>query len=139
VFTLEAPRILNTSVSLLQYYAAQNPARPVTPPGASTVSATGPVTPDPVKGPPNFDPDTTYTSFVKEEIVTAMLACTVSIKADESLTIAASSMDFVKMNALYPAASSRMSFQIKGADLIAYQQGRITRPEAVSKITQTKF
>lgn len=150
VFTLQIPQILNTSLRVFQMYAAQNSARPSTPvspvsvPGM--VNATGGVvSPDPIKAPPtipaNFDPDETYTSFVKEEIVTAMLdhSSALNIKPEETLTIAASSIDFASSNALYPASSSRMSFQIKGADLVAFHQGRITRVEAVSKITQTKF
>lgn len=153
VFTLQIPQILNTSLRLFQMYAAQNNALRPAPPvaGASpvsapgTVGATGVVAPDPVKAlptiPANFDPDETYTVFVKDEIVTAMLdhSTALNITPEQSLTIAASSIDFSSGNALYPAASSRMSFQIKGADLMAFHQGRITRAEAVSKITQTKF
>jgi hypothetical protein len=145
VFTLQVPQILNTSLRLFQMYAAQNSAMRAAPAGdASKVSANRVVAPDPI-GPPtipaNFDPDETYTTFVKDEIVTAMLdhSSALNIKPGEYLTIAASSIDFASGNALYPASSSRMSFQIKGDDLAAFHQGHITRVEAVSKITQTKF
>ena len=121
MFTLQVPQILNTSLRLFQMYT-QNMTRPAAPgvAGANNVASTSLVAPDPIKPPlvpTNFDPDAAYTAFVKEEIVTAMLdhSTALNIKPEEYLTIAASSIDLSSGNALYPASSSRMSFQIKGS------------------------
>jgi hypothetical protein len=125
--------------------AASQPAGPGKPIGSVTPMG-GVVQADPMVGSqppglPSANPDEMYAKFVRESLIDVVLDSSriLSIKAGQSLTVAAIPVNVVYRNPLYGNQSRQLILSIKGEDLDAFHQGKITRDEAKQKIVETRF
>jgi len=143
VFDVQIPLILQTGLALLQRQlekskpgqpVAEGPARV-----ASTTVADDVMTKSPVVA-AGFDPDREYTAYVREGLLDAILdfPSAFSVKDGEWLTIIAREFDRPG-NVIYSTAPRKMILKIRGADLTAFRQGKLTRDEAKQKIVDTRF
>jgi hypothetical protein len=144
LFAVQAPNITSTAMVWDMYRrlappGGANPVRPVS--DGRVGAATAPVEPDPMAGDPKlaFEPNKAYTNYVREALMEAILdsaAIFQDMPADQSLTVAASGINQQVANPLYRGSSDdKMLLTIKGQDLTAFRQGRITRDEAKQRIT----
>jgi len=142
VFNVQVPEILQTSVML--FHQLQRPgARPVN--QAGRVSGTGVVPDDPMAGraedPDSLDPDRRYSNYVRDALIEALLdgAAVLQLEANQWLTVAASGVDVAVTNPLYRNPSRKLVLSLKGEDLAALRQQRITRDEARARILERRF
>ena len=108
--------------------------------GSNRVTATGVPSPDPMTpGAAMIAPDRTYTELVVTALIDAMIdhSGPLSIKDEEYLTVAASEP---------PGPLSSLNSQgetfllsIKGSDLSAYRQQKITKDEARKRVVMKSF
>jgi hypothetical protein len=89
----------------------------------------------------NFDPDQAYTTYVKEALIDSVLddSSALTIAPTEFLTVAVSGIDPPTPNVLYRRSIDKLVLTIRGADLIDFRQGRITREQAKERMTQERF
>jgi hypothetical protein len=87
------------------------------------------------------NPDDMYAKFIRESLIDAVLDSSrvLAIKSGQSLTVAAIPVNVVYRNPLYGNQSRQLILSIKGEDLDAFHQGKITRDEARQKIVETRF
>lgn len=85
------------------------------------------------------DPNELYTDSVKNALIDAMLDFSAFLKIadNEWLTVAASDSDGPSPGQIDDA--SRIVIRIKGADLAAFQAGKLTRPEVLKKVEVKEF
>jgi hypothetical protein len=83
------------------------------------------------------DPGLAYTKEVKAALVDAMLEYGTSIPTSESewLTIAARDNNDSRIGGDDPYDVTTIVLRVRGADLAAYRAGRITREEAVKRVS----
>jgi hypothetical protein len=85
------------------------------------------------------DPNELYTESVKKALIDAMLGYSKLLKIEENewLTVAASDSDGPAPGQLDD--TSRILISIRGADLAAFQAGRLTRDEMLKKVQVKEF
>jgi hypothetical protein len=83
------------------------------------------------------DPGSAYTTEVKTALVDAMLdyGTSIPIGENEWLTIAARDNNDSRIGGDDPYDVTTIVLRVKGADLMAFKSGRITRDEAVKKVS----
>lgn len=139
-FDVQIPEILDTGLALWRIYAnrgmppavrAGQPGQP----GRVNAAGTEVVEPD-----ATFDPDRAYTNFMKLALIDAMLdnALALPVPEGQQLTIIASGISGGPANPL-GAEERKLILRIKGEDLIALRQGRITRDEAKQRILESRY
>lgn len=142
-FDVQAPDIQSTLMAMDLMLTARPSSRPSAGPNTRVVSSGGVVDPDPMAGGSTetaaFDPNATYSAFVREALVDAMLDSSgvLKLKDNEYLIVSASGADRPYTNSLL--RERKLILSILGADLAAYRQGRITRDEAKAKIQEQRF
>jgi type II secretory pathway pseudopilin PulG len=110
--------------------------------GASRVGGTAAAAPDSVVSTPNVTPGEYMTEQVREELIKAVLdAATIlpTLAAGQTLTVACNPVDVLQRNPLYRNQSRKLVLQIKGEDLIALRDGKISRDEARQRIIERRF
>jgi hypothetical protein len=103
-----------------------------------TVTATAATAPAPASENPLLDdPGLAYTNEVKAALVDAMLeyGTPIPIADNEWLTIAARDNNDSRLGGDDPYDVTTIILRVRGADLAAYKAGRITREEAVKRVT----
>lgn len=144
-FDVTVPNLLQTFTNLVQQYA--RPERPVTNRVVDPkVTAQGLPAPDPMGAPPAkppailSNPDQVYTDLVREALIEAMLENSrpLSIKEDEFLAVAAAGPSGMLSSALNMQGAT-LILSIKGVDLAAYHQGKITKEEARKRVVAKPF
>ncbi|HVW04317.1 MAG TPA: hypothetical protein VHB78_04875 [Vicinamibacterales bacterium] len=149
-FDVQIPEIWNSTMMLWDMLNQSRHAR-ATPPGASgpaqpvsdrpTVSATGPVEPDPMANElaTQGGRDRLYSNYVREALIDALLdsSAVLPLGPTDRLTIAASGIDQPGSNPLYQ--ERKLMLTIKGSDLQDLRQGRITREEARARVVEGRF
>ena len=144
-FDVQAPDIQSTLLAMDMMMNVRPPGRPVTPAVASTrvvAAGGGVVEPDPMTPPraePTFDPNASYSAFVREALIDAMLDSSGVLKLQDTeyLTVSASGADNPYANPLY--RDRKLVMWISGADLAAFRQGKISRDEAKARIHDERF
>src|SRR5262249_18748937 len=120
------------------------PAPGVVQTGAVTASAAISTEPAPPPAAPSEaatnvldDPGSAYTAEVKAALVDAMLeyGTSIPIAENEFLTIAARDNNDSRIGGDDPYDATTIVLRVKGSDLAAYKAGRITRDEAVKRVT----
>jgi hypothetical protein len=83
------------------------------------------------------DPGLAYTNEVKSALVDAMLdyGTSIPIGDNEWLTIAARDNNDSRIGGDDPYDVTTIVLRVKGSDLTAYKSGRITRDEAVKRVS----
>jgi hypothetical protein len=149
-FDVQIPEIWNSTMMLWDMLNQSRHAR-ATPPGGSgpaqpvsdrpTVSATGPVEPDPMANElaTQGGRDRLYSNYVREALIDALLdsSAVLPLGPTDRLTIAASGIDQPGSNPLYQ--ERKLMLTIKGSDLQDLRQGRITREEARARVVEGRF
>lgn len=139
-FDVQAPNIQSTMMvwdMMRRNGQPQDAARPVaersSPPLPTETPAGG--------GPVTFDPNRAYTAHVREALIDALLDSSgvLQLAPEERLTVVASGIEHPNSNRLYRAAEVKLILSIRGADLQDLRQGRITRDQAIERITQERF
>ena len=104
-----------------------------------TTGATAPPVP-PIQQVQQRDPNELYTEAVKHALIDAMLDFSAFLKIadNEWLTVAASDSDGPQIPGQIDDAS-RILIRIKGADLSAFQGGKLTRAEVLKKVEVKEF
>ena len=83
------------------------------------------------------DPNELYTEAVKTALIDAMLNYLLKIGPDEWLTVAAQDAEGPLPGQIYDA--STIVLRVKGSDLAAFQSGKITRAEVLTKVEIREF
>jgi len=153
IFDVQAPDIQSTLLAMDVMVNLRSPTRqPVGP--TRVVAAGGVVDPDPMgpnpaaprpmtpgtpEGSAGFDPNASYSAFVREAVIDAMLDSSgvLKLQDQEYLTVSASGADRPYTNSLL--RERKLILSILGADLAAYRQGRITRDQAKARIQEERF
>ena len=122
-----------------------DPGGAMPPPGvvqtasASVAPAAGTSAPPSSEAAPSVldDPGTAYTNEVKTALIDAMLeyGTSIPIAENEFLTIAARDNNDSRIGGDDPYDASTIVLRVKGADLTAYKAGRISRDEAVRRVS----
>lgn len=136
VFLVEAPAIEATSSALWQALRRlglskiANPAGPerIGPTTADTVSAAAPSA-------PMTNPEREYSAYVREALIDALLDNTLGLPITATQTLTVVEAGGLPTNPL-AAPPRRLYLQIKGEDLLALRQGRITREDAKKRILE---
>ncbi len=150
-FDVQIPEIWNSTMMLWDMLNQSRHTRAVPPPGTSgpaqpvsdrpTVSATGPVEPDPMANElaSQGGRDRLYSNYVREALIDALLdsSAVLPLGPSDRLTIAASGIDQPGSNPLYQ--ERKLMLTIKGSDLQDLRQGRITREEAKARVLEGRF
>ena len=97
--------------------------------------------PDPASVRPTVDPNQQYSDFVREELIKAMVdqGSILHIGPGQSLTVQVTPVDVLVQNVIYKNTSRKLSLHIKGDDLEAYRQKRITREELQLRVVDRRF
>jgi hypothetical protein len=127
---------------------SMDPAAAMPPPapgGVQPVTASAAIATEPARSAapavdaPNVldDPGTAYTTLVKTALIDAMLEYGTSIPIGDSefLTIAARDNNDSRIGGDDPYDVITIVLRVKGSDLAAYKAGRITRDEAVKRVS----
>ena len=141
-----------TIVGLIVQQALSNrqPQTPVSAPTPPTpgkiMGAGGLVTPDkmstaPVAPNPSMNANDRYSEAVRAALIDVILDNSVilSLKDDETLTVAAMGIDVANTNPFYANNSRKLILHISGADLNLLHQQKITRDEAKNRIIEKRF
>ncbi len=109
--------------------------------GATNLPPADPMTESPTIG---FDPDREYTTYVREELIDALLDLSnaIPIAPGERLTIVAKDILGLvpaQMAALNRTSSRQLILTIKGDDLLQFRTGKLTRDETKQRIVDTRF
>jgi hypothetical protein len=111
-------------------------------PAADVAAAVPPPSPAvaPVQELRQVDPNELYTEAVKNALIEAMLKYSgfLKIAENEWLTVAASDSDGPQTPGQFDD-TSRILISIKGADLAAFQSGKLTREEVMKKVEVREF
>jgi hypothetical protein len=141
-YDVQVPDILGTSIAMWAYvYKRQQQAIPAANrPPDERVTANGTVVkPDAMAVNTSFDPNTEYATFVRQELIEAMLesSTVLPIKTDEKLIISARVPAEAQANVL--SHYRRIVLQIHGADLTAYRQGQLTKDQVKERILEFRY
>jgi hypothetical protein len=137
VVFVEVPGIEATSAQLWQAYrqlAMRNVGNGGSP------SRTAPGTPSDPVVPPMTSPEQEYSEFTRQALMSAVLdnAFGLPLKDGQTLTIVVGVINDGPSTSL-ANVPKRLYLSIKGEDLVALKQGRITRDEAKSRITESRY
>jgi hypothetical protein len=108
---------------------------------ANPTNPTAPVVPPPSPSvPPMTDPEQEYSEFTRQALLDVMLdnAFALQIKEGQTLTLSVGSMVSGPTNPLAPIPR-RLYLRLKGEDLMALRQNRITRDEAKKRIREFRY
>lgn len=141
-YDVQVPDILGTSIAMFSYiYKRQQQAIPVAnrPPPDERVTATGVVKPDTMAVATDFDPNTEYATFVRQELIEAMLesSTVLPIRTEEKLIISARVPAEAQINVL--SHYKRIVLQIHGSDLLAYRQGQLTKEQVKERLLEFRY
>ena len=105
-------------------------------PGAEKVTANGVVKPDPMAP---FDPDTEYATFVRQELIDAMIdsSFVLRLNAEEKLIVSARVPAYAQANLL--DSRRRVVLQVSGADLLAFREGRLSKDQVRERILEFRY
>jgi hypothetical protein len=95
-----------------------------------------------VGSPVNMTPGEYMTEQVRESLIDAVLdGATVlqSLSAGQTLTVACNPVDRLERNPLNRNPSKKLVLQIKGEDLVALRENRISREQAKQRIVERRF
>jgi hypothetical protein len=157
VFDIQLPGLLGTD--LLQLFLltrrpiqgasaqAGNVAVPVSGKPAVGANSTSEIRPDKMNVPatPNpvtsMGPDARYSAYVRSALIDAILdnPGVVTLKDNETLTVAAKGIDIINTNPLYDSTSRSLILYMKGSDLNLLRQQKITRDEALNRMIEKRF
>jgi hypothetical protein len=150
-FDVQAPVISRSSIQVWDMVAKSRPPEPPSAPTPVAASASGSVdearasatsadvAPDPMTVSPTFNPTSAYSSFVRDAVLDAILdsSSVLPLAPDDHLAVAVSGIDPRDANPLY--RSVKLLLTVKGSDLLALRQSKITREEAKARITESRF
>lgn len=148
VFYAQIPGIEDVGLRLWEMYLRQAP-RPIPPApsanlprmsnGSATVTTGGVVADDPLVA-PLTDPSKEYTAFVRLALIDAMLdnALALPIAEGQFLTLVADELASQRPEPL-AERSRKLILRLKGDDLIALRQQRITRDQAKQRLIESKY
>lgn len=150
VFHVQVPGIdlslsvMNLMVNRPQFAGVPDGIQPQ-PVNGRRVEPTGVVAPDPMgpaaPRPTLLDFRVVYQTQVREALVDAIVdnAGTLPMGANDALLVIAGGIDSQVTNPLYRRTSHRLVLRAKGADLVAFREGRITRDEVKQRILASDF
>lgn len=95
-----------------------------------------------VPSPMNMTPGDYMTEKVRESLIDAVLdSATIlqSLGAGQTLTVACNPVDKLERNPLYRNPSKKLVLQIKGEDLVALREGKLSREAAKERIIERRF
>lgn len=149
VFHVEVAEIIPTSLVLWSRYQQMPPGARAgaarvanTPPGMAPPEAAGPG-----KAPTgdiaslNMTPDAYYTTLVRNSLIDTMLDSSgvLPLKAGQTLTVACIPVDVAVTNPVNRNPSRQLILTIKGEDVIALRDGKLSREEAKQRIIERRF
>ena len=104
------------------------------------VGATGAVVPDPALPSVLENPDLEYTTLARESLYNALLdsALSLPVPPNQHVTVIAGELPSQPVTPFYQR-SRMLILQLKGDDLLALKQDKITREEAKARIKETRF
>ena len=146
VFHVLIPPIEDLDVRILMMNAPRpvqpSPTSPVVPTRATDPNrptVTGLVEADPNVA-PLTDPDKEYTAFMRFSLIDAVLdhALGLPIPAGQYLTVIAGELQIVPATPFNPR-SRMLILQLKGEDLTALRENRISRDEAKNRIRESRY
>lgn len=144
IFYAQIPNIQEVGLKLWTINRQAQPATPLprvsnTPPGGRVTAGGGAIADDPVV-PPLTDPDKEYTAFMRGALIDAILdnALALPLAENETLTLIAGDIMGQPMNP-FARPSRKLILRIKGEDLLALRQNRISRDEARARIKESKY
>ena len=115
---------------------------PKQPGSATRVSGAG-ATPDSTKvNTPMVSPSQYMTEQVREALIEAMLDSPQMLPlltTGQTLTVACNPVDVLVNNPIYQNRSRKLVLQIKGEDLVAMREGKLTREQAKERIIERRF
>jgi len=138
VFLIEAPALEVTSVSLWQMSRRLSLSKIGNPTGSPdrVVPTNVPTENVAPPSPPITNPEREYSAYVRQALIDAMLDNTQALPITETQTLTLVEAGRVPANPLEPPAR-KLYLQMKGEDLLALRQNRITREEAKKRILET--
>jgi hypothetical protein len=143
VFYVQIPGIEDVGLRLWELSVRQVPPAPNNLPrmGNNSGRVAGTIVEgDPVAPPPLTDPSKEYTSFVRLALIDAMLDNSLALPIVEGqfLTLVADELISQPTDPL-AQRSRKLLLRIKGEDLIALRQNRITRDQAKLRLIESKY
>ncbi len=108
---------------------------------ATRVGGTG-TAPDSKVGAPMMSPSQYMTEQVREALVDAILDSPQMLPlltTGQTLTVACNPVDVLVNNPIYQNRSKKLVLQIKGEDLVAMREGKLTREQARDRIIERRF
>jgi len=140
LFMVDLPAIEATSATLWDIMSRRNLVSNPVPRVSNPVVPVLPPASDAVLGPPITNPELEYAEFTRQALVDALLdqAFALPIKEGQSLTLSVRVVSLMPANPLGPLAR-RLYLRIKGDDLLALRQNRITRDEAKKRIMESRY
>lgn len=143
VFHVDVAEIVPTSLALFYRYQQMPPEARA---GAARVGNTAGIEP-PGKAsgggmaPLNMTPDAYYTTLVRDALINTMLDSSgvLPLKAGQTLTVACIPVDVAVTNALNRNPSRQLILTIKGEDLVALREGKLSRDDAKLRIIDRRF
>lgn len=150
VFHVDVAEIVPTSLALFYQYQQMPPGARA---GATRVGGTPPggVAPPEPTGPGkapgadmaslNLTPDAYYTMLVRDALIDTMLDSSgvLPLKAGQTLTVACIPVDIAVRNPVNRNPSRQLILTIKGEDVIALREGKISREDAKQRIIDRRF
>ena len=91
---------------------------------------------------PDMTPSQYMTEQVREALINAILDSATMLpllSSGQTLTVACNPVDVLVTNQLYRNTSKKLVLQIKGEDLVALREGKLTREQAKERITERRF
>lgn len=89
----------------------------------------------------NMTPDAYYTTLVRDALINTMLDSSgvLPLKAGQTLTVACIPVDVAVTNTLNRNPSRQLILTIKGEDLVALREGKLSRDDAKQRIIDRRF
>lgn len=153
VFSVEVPSMRPNNVWALMEFAGQKPVRrapqgergAVTPTGFGPTAPAAGASPPPVPVPSPYidpdlvsDPDAVYTREVKAALIDAMLLQSKGLRLAPGQTLTVAARDDARPDPRFPSSSAEFQtvyFTVKGSDLAAFHEKRLTLEEARKLVT----
>jgi hypothetical protein len=91
---------------------------------------------------PRMTPSQYMTEQVRESLINAILDSPTilpTVTTGQTLTVACSPVDVLVTNPLYRNTSKKLVLQIKGEDLVAMREGKLSREDAKQRIIERRF
>lgn len=150
VFDIQIPEIIGTQ--LVQQAIGRQPQMvpvPTTPTQSTSGKVMGSSVQMPDKGSQNtpggagssMSANQRYSEYVRGALIDAILdnSTILTLKDDETLTVAAMGIDVANTNPLYANNSRKLILHVKGSDLNLLRQGQISRDELRNRIVEKRF